>query len=64
LLQEAINPTYLLAWIPESLLNERGSSERDKFVRVEERAAQTAQEEEDEGVLYPASVVQQQLTAV
>ncbi|KAF8350759.1 GTPase-activating protein gyp7 [Amanita rubescens] len=48
--REAINPTYLLAWIPESLLNERGSSERDKFVRVEERAAQT-QEEEDEDVV-------------
>src|ERR1700721_880489 len=26
-LQEAVNPTYLLAWIPESLLNEKGSTE-------------------------------------
>ncbi|KAF8163248.1 rab-GTPase-TBC domain-containing protein [Crassisporium funariophilum] len=37
--REAINPIYLLAWIPESLLNERGSSEWDKFVKVEEQAA-------------------------
>ena len=35
--QEAINPTYLLAWIPESLLNEKGQNEWDKFVRIEEK---------------------------
>ncbi|KIJ16899.1 hypothetical protein PAXINDRAFT_168334 [Paxillus involutus ATCC 200175] len=44
--REAVNPTYLLAWIPESLLNERGAGEWDKFVKIEERA--TYEEEEDE----------------
>ncbi|KAK2466968.1 hypothetical protein APHAL10511_001226 [Amanita phalloides] len=47
--RESINPTYLLAWLPESLLNERGSSERDKFVRVEEKAV--SDEEDDDVVL-------------
>jgi len=42
-----MNPTYLLAWIPESLLNEKGSTEWDKFVKIEERAAL---DDEDEGV--------------
>lgn len=32
-----MNPIYLLAWIPETLLNEKGSSEWDKFVKVEEQ---------------------------
>jgi len=36
--QEATNPTYLLAWIPESLLDEKGQSEWDKFVTVEGKA--------------------------
>ena len=36
--QEAVNPTYLLAWIPESLLDEKGQSEWDKFVSVEGKA--------------------------
>lgn len=36
--QEAVNPTYLLAWIPESLLDERGQGEWDKFVSVEGKA--------------------------
>jgi hypothetical protein len=44
--QEAINPTYLLAWIPESLLNEKGSTEWDKFVKIEERAVL---DDDDEG---------------
>jgi hypothetical protein len=35
--QEAINPIYLLAWIPESLLHEKGTAEWDKFVKIEER---------------------------
>lgn len=48
--RDAINPTYLLAWIPESLLNERGTSEWDKFIKVEERAIQ-AEEEDDDVVL-------------
>ena len=37
-IQEAANPTYLLAWIPESLLDEKGQSEWDKFVSVEGKA--------------------------
>lgn len=45
IIQEAANPIYLLAWIPESLLNERGTSEWDKFVKVEEQASS----EEEEG---------------
>lgn len=36
--QEVSNPTYLLAWIPESLLDEKGRSEWDKFVSVEGKA--------------------------
>ena len=36
--QEATNPTYLLAWIPETLLDERGQSEWDKFVSMEGKA--------------------------
>ncbi|KAF8078006.1 rab-GTPase-TBC domain-containing protein [Lyophyllum atratum] len=35
--REALNPIYLLAWIPETLLNEKGSSEWDKFVKIEEK---------------------------
>ena len=45
-MQEAINPLYLLAWIPETLLNEKGSKEWDKFVKVEEK---TVVDEEDQG---------------
>ena len=33
--QEAVNPTHLLAWIPESLLDEKGQSEWDKFTSME-----------------------------
>lgn len=29
---------YLLAWIPESLLDEKGRDEWDKFLKVEEKA--------------------------
>ena len=47
--QEAVNPTYLLAWIPESLLDERGQGEWDKFVSVEGKAPYD--EEEGEPVL-------------
>jgi hypothetical protein len=36
--QEAVNPTHLLAWIPETLLDEKGQSEWDKFVSVEGKA--------------------------
>ncbi|KAF8959030.1 RabGAP/TBC [Flammula alnicola] len=47
--REVINPIYLLAWIPETLLNERGTSEWDKFVKVEEQA--TSSEEDEDIVL-------------
>lgn len=40
-----MNPTYLLAWIPESLLDEKGPSEWDKFIKVEEKS----NVDEDEG---------------
>ena len=36
--QEAVLPVYLLAWIPETLLDEKGQSEWDKFVKIEEHA--------------------------
>ncbi len=49
LLQEAVNPTYLLAWIPETLLHERGSNEWDKFVKIEEKAPI---DDEDDGELH------------
>jgi TBC1 domain family member 15 len=41
-----VNPSYLLAWIPETLLHEKGSGEWDKFVKIEESAML---DEEDEG---------------
>lgn len=44
-----INPIYLLAWIPETLLNERGASEWDKFVKVEE---QSVTEDLDDGMHF------------
>ena len=43
--QEAAQPVYLLAWIPESLLNEKGQSEWDKSVKIEEHAVQDDEEE-------------------
>ncbi|KAL0579952.1 GTPase activating protein [Marasmius crinis-equi] len=46
--REAVNPTYLLAWIPETLLNEKGAAEWDKFVKIEEQAGL---DEEDEDVV-------------
>ena len=36
-IQEATTSTYLLAWIPESLLTEKGQEEGDKFLKTEER---------------------------
>ncbi|KAF9246277.1 GTPase-activating protein gyp7 [Melanogaster broomeanus] len=47
--REAVNPTYLLAWIPENLLNERGAEEWVKFVKIEERAIYD--EEDEDAVL-------------
>lgn len=42
-----MNAIYLLAWIPESLLNEKGKEEWEKFVRMEER---TGLDDEDDGL--------------
>ncbi|KIJ69240.1 hypothetical protein HYDPIDRAFT_105840 [Hydnomerulius pinastri MD-312] len=47
--REAVNPTYLLAWIPESLLHEKGTDEWDKFVKIEERPIYD--EEDEDAVL-------------
>ena len=44
-----MNPTYLLAWLPERLLNEKGQTEWDKFVKIEERTA-ADHDIEDEGM--------------
>ena len=53
--QEAVNPTYLVAWIPETLLNEKGPTEWDKFLKIEER---TTLDEEDDGMsLAPRLIV-------
>ncbi|KAF5391468.1 hypothetical protein D9757_002033 [Collybiopsis confluens] len=46
--RETPNPSYYIAWIPESLLNEKGTTEWDKFVRVEEKPSI---DEEDEDVV-------------
>lgn len=45
--QEAVTLTYLLAWIPESLLTEKGKEEWNKFLKTEERP------DEDEGMSRP-----------
>ncbi|KAJ3772349.1 rab-GTPase-TBC domain-containing protein [Lentinula raphanica] len=44
------NPSYYLAWIPETLLNEKGATEWDKFVKVEEKA--DLEEEDDDEILF------------
>jgi hypothetical protein len=41
-----VNPSYLLAWIPETLLNEKGKTEWEKFTKVEEHPGL---DDEDEG---------------
>lgn len=43
--KEAVNATFYLAWIPESLLDEKGKSEWDKFIKIEEKAADYDDEE-------------------
>ncbi|TCD68897.1 GTPase activating protein [Steccherinum ochraceum] len=47
--REAATPSYLLAWIPETLLNEKGQNEWDKFVKIEEKPIDT--DEDDDAVL-------------
>lgn len=37
---------YLLAWLPERLLNEKGQTEWDKFISTEEK---TTDRDEEEG---------------
>jgi hypothetical protein len=49
--QEAVTLTYLLAWIPESLLTEKGKEEWNKFLKTEERP------DEDEGMFRPLPAV-------
>jgi hypothetical protein len=49
--QEAVTLTYLLAWIPESLLTEKGKEEWDKFLKTEERL------DEDEGMSRPLPTI-------
>ncbi|KAI0283097.1 rab-GTPase-TBC domain-containing protein [Russula aff. rugulosa BPL654] len=44
--REAVTLTYLLAWIPESLLTEKGKEEWNKFLKTEERP-----DEDEDGVL-------------
>jgi hypothetical protein len=49
--QEAVTLTYLLAWIPESLLTEKGKEEWDKFLKTEEQL------DEDEGMSRPLPTI-------
>lgn len=46
-IQEAFSVTYLLAWIPETLLTEKGQEEWDKFLKTEERPLD---DDDDEGM--------------
>ncbi|THH13431.1 hypothetical protein EW146_g6779 [Bondarzewia mesenterica] len=45
--REAFTTSYLLAWIPENLLSEKGPDEWDKFIRTEERPLAEDDEDED-----------------
>lgn len=51
--KEGKQPSYLLAWIPESLLNEKGSDEWDKFLKMEEK---TMLDEDEDVILIDAPV--------
>ncbi|OCH94950.1 RabGAP/TBC [Obba rivulosa] len=44
--REAVNPSHLLAWIPESLLDEKGQAEWDKFTKIEERMNDSDEDED------------------
>lgn len=48
-----------MAWIPERLLNERGKSEWDKFVKIEER---NLVDDEDEGDSCCCTPIENRLT--
>ncbi|KAH7340494.1 rab-GTPase-TBC domain-containing protein [Rhizoctonia solani] len=56
--RDAFNPTYFLAWVPESLLGERGNEEWSKFLRVEAEYGSVAQtiDEEEDAVLIKAPI--------
>jgi hypothetical protein len=58
--QEAFTSTYLLAWIPERLLSEKGQDEWDKFLRTEERPLVG---DEDEGQSCPLRALSSSLSA-
>jgi hypothetical protein len=45
--RDAVNPIYLLAWIPETLLSEKGTDEWDKFIKVEEKMGSIDAEDDD-----------------
>lgn len=55
--QEATNPTYLLAWIPESLLDEKGRTEWDKFVSVEGKAPYDEEEGQSDRVSLGTALI-------
>lgn len=38
-MQDGLNPTYLLAWIPETLIDAKGPGEWDKFTKIESKTA-------------------------
>jgi len=46
-IQEAFTSTFLLAWLPETLLTEKGQEEWAKFLKTEERPPDS---DDDEGV--------------
>ncbi|KAG8907411.1 GTPase activating protein [Tulasnella sp. 403] len=49
--KDGLSPTYLLSWIPETLLNARGENEWGKFYRVE--AASTEPDDDDAVLIDP-----------
>ncbi|GJJ12139.1 hypothetical protein Clacol_006380 [Clathrus columnatus] len=51
--REGRQPSYLLAWIPESLLNEKGSDEWDKFLKMEEKPVV---DEDEDGIFIDPPV--------
>ena len=52
--QEAFSSSYLLAWIPENLLTEKGPDEWDKFIKTEERPVE---EDDDDDGMSPSGVL-------
>ncbi|KAG8748736.1 GTPase activating protein [Ceratobasidium sp. 414] len=56
--RDGISPSYFLAWVPESLLGERGNEEWSKFLRVEAEYGSGAHsfDEEEDAVLIQAPI--------